>query len=64
MQKIYSGKLTIFTLDGRNITVDKVIDHWHEDGGEHITLLSEDERIYLLRRGEDNRWEVKRVYLY
>jgi hypothetical protein len=55
----YNGKLRIFTADGQKLAVDEVIDRWHEGKHEYVTLLTDDERIYFLRRGEGNRWEVK-----
>jgi hypothetical protein len=52
-----------FSLDGQKITVNRVIDRWHEGEYEYLTLLADNERIYLLRRKEGTHWEVQRVYL-
>jgi hypothetical protein len=70
MLKIYpdtyeaGGKLRSFTLDGRRLVVDEVIEHWHEADCEYLKLLADDERIYFLRHGKGNHWEVERVYSY
>lgn len=56
----YNGKLRIFTLDGRQLEVDELIDHWNENGHKYVTLLATDERIYFLRRVDKNHWEVKK----
>lgn len=53
-----------FIFNGRKLVTDGVIDRWHEAEHEYVTLLADDERIYFLRRDEDNHWEVKRVYSY
>jgi hypothetical protein len=58
------GKPRSFTLNGRKLMVDEVIDYWLEAECEYLRLLADDERIYFLRRGEGNDWEVKKVYGY
>jgi hypothetical protein len=57
-------KIRSFTFNGRRIVVDEVIDCWHEAEYQYLKLLADDERIYLLRHRESNRWEVKKVYSY
>lgn len=56
------GKLRSFTLDGRRIVVDEVIDHWDDGEYEYLQLVADDERIYFLKRGKGNHWEVQRIF--
>lgn len=53
-----------FTLDGKKLIVEEVIDYWQGPKYQYVRLLAEDERIYLLRRAEGNEWEIERVYSY
>jgi hypothetical protein len=66
--KIYSntyearGKPRNFTVDGREILVDEVIDRWDDGECEYLQLLADDERIYFLRHGKGNHWEVQTIF--
>lgn len=56
--------LASFTLNGKRLVVEEVIDYWQGPRHEYLKLLAEDERIYLLKRIEGNRWEVEKIYSY
>ncbi len=68
-QESYSQPGTVkafasFTLHGKRLVVEEVIDYWQGPRHEYLKLLAEDERIYLLRRIEGSRWEVEKIYSY
>lgn len=53
-----------FSLNGKKLMVEEVIDQWHEAKYEYLILLADDEQTYffLLRQGEGNYWELQGVY--
>jgi hypothetical protein len=56
------GKLRSFTSDGRRIVINEVIDRWDDEECEYLQLLADDARIYFLRHGKGNHWEVQTVF--
>jgi hypothetical protein len=70
MLKIYpdsyraDGELRTFRLDGQRLVVDEVIDHWYDGKYQYLTLLADDERIYLLKHDGGDYWQVERIYGY
>ncbi len=58
------GELRAFRLGGQRLVVDEVIDQWYDERHQYLTLLADDERIYLLKHDEGDYWEVERIYGY
>jgi hypothetical protein len=38
------------------------MERWQEAGHEYIKSLANDDRIYLIKRGEEGSWSLERTY--
>ncbi len=66
----YSGykadeKPVSFSLDGKKLMIEKIIDQWRGLEFEYFKVLADDGRAYLLRHDERNgKWALEKVYEY
>ena len=66
----YSGykadeKPISFTLDGKKLMVESVIEQWRTPESEYFKVLSDDGKGYLLRHEEDlDVWTIEKVFQY
>ncbi|UCF72383.1 MAG: hypothetical protein JSW35_09385 [Deltaproteobacteria bacterium] len=63
----YSGykaneRPTHFTVRGRNLQVEKIIDRWYGINHNYFKVLANDEKIYLIRydQGKD-LWTLEKI---
>jgi len=51
-----------FTFRGRNHKVIDILDRWYGVNDSYFKILSEDDRIYLIRYDhDDNNWTLEKI---
>jgi hypothetical protein len=63
-ESVYSEEIKGLTLEGQNVEVAEVFDHWYDSECEYMKFLGQDERIYLIKRSKYGSWKVEEIYSY
>ncbi len=54
-----------FSLDGKKLMIEKIIDQWRGPEFEYFKVLADDGKVYFLRHDERNgEWTLEKIYEY